>query len=121
MKDLAALITDGNIKDDMEINHNMVDHRVRIQIMIKLCKYLMICLMTAYFSGIIWFIAIEYQPHKDAWWGEMDTQTARDKYWSPDSKAGEDIVDRTSSVPLVKITYFAMTTLTTVGLGDIAP
>jgi len=121
VKDLAALIADENKKDDIEINHNMVNRRVQIQIVIKLCKYLMICLMTAYFAGIIWFIAIEYQPHKDNWWGEMDTQTAREKYWSPDSIAGEDAMDFINSVALVKITYFAMTTLTTVGLGDIAP
>ena len=121
MKDLAALISDENMKDDIETNHNMVDRRVQIQIVVKLCKYLLICLMIAYFAGIVWFIAIEYQPHKDGWWGEMGAQTAREKYWSPGSTAGEEAMEFTSSVALVKITYFAMTTLTTVGLGDIAP
>jgi len=81
----------------------------------------MISLMIAYFAGIMWYIAMEYQPHKAGWWGEMDTQTARAKYWSPGSVAGEDVKEFTSGVALVKITYFAMTTLTTVGLGDIAP
>ena len=101
---------DPEIQNDMMQNHNMIENQIKLRYCFKIFKDVNIIFFFSFFVGHIFFIYADIT-----------------KYLESDGGTGENFLekyslyDKTQAETTITLIYYALTTLSTIGLGDYNP
>ena len=97
--------TDADLADNQHEDNNYITKIIAISYLLKTFQLILIILAGSFFTGIVWYILSDYT-----------METGSDNFIN-----SFDINSLQNKDKIVTLTYFAFTSLSTVGLGDFHP
>lgn len=99
------------------VDYNNITQILYVSFFLRTLKLVMIILVPSYYLGVYWYIFCNFVKDMDE--NQEGFITVFEIIESRDLQREELIGERAKT--LIKFTYFAFTTLTTIGLGDYHP
>lgn len=110
------ILTDPDLKDNMDIDNNNIMSILIISYFFKTFKVIAVVLTMSYFIGMFWYIFCELSLRDPPPLGENGEPTENEGFL-----VEYELKEKTPLENTIIVMYFAFTTLSTVGFGDYAP
>lgn len=126
IKDMIKLNIENNIKSDPRVgediieDHNKINQLLVVNYLAQTVQLSIAMTTLSYFFGIFWFIFTDLSAIYKEWdWekNNVDLESINSSYFFKEMNMG----DKSKGEQTIALTYFAFTTLSTVGFGDIYP
>mmetsp|Transcript_5468 Transcript_5468/g.8509 ORF Transcript_5468/g.8509 Transcript_5468/m.8509 type:complete len:306 (+) Transcript_5468:1462-2379(+) len=114
---LNNLVKDDLLADNRHIDSARMSQIMLVSILIKIFRLVIIMTCLSYFTGLIWYIFCNFFAQED--FSNFESPDIEDSY-VVQYGITEDVPNSTYYL-VISLTYYAFTTLSTVGLGDFHP